>query len=100
MRATWARVVVPLIAVVLVTSCSASGGRKSRPQLPPVRVNPDHVRTLTAVLDGMVTNYAKLAESSPGPQDILDYNVGALWRQGIDGTGTTIALIEGWDDPR
>jgi subtilase family serine protease len=100
MRATWARVVVPLIAVVLVASCSASGGRGKPTSLPPVRVNPDHVRTLAAVLDGMVNNYAKLAESSPGPQDILDYNVGALWKQGIDGTGTTIALIEGWDDPR
>jgi hypothetical protein len=31
---------------------------------------------------------------------ILDYNVGALWKQGIDGTGTTIALIDGWDDPQ
>jgi hypothetical protein len=36
----------------------------------------------------------------PGAQDIFDYSVGALWKQGIDGTGTTIALIEGWDDSR
>ena len=28
---------------------------------------------------------------------MLDYQVGDLWRRGIDGTGTTVAVIEGWD---
>ena len=27
---------------------------------------------------------------------VLDYGIGNLWRRGIDGAGTTIALIEGW----
>jgi hypothetical protein len=29
----------------------------------------------------------------------FDYQVGALWRRGIDGSGTTIALIEAWNNP-
>ncbi len=70
-------------------------------QAPPqVQPNPDHVKTLTAVLDNMTKNYAQYAESSPGPQDIVAYNIGDLWKKGIDGTGTTIALVEGWDDPQ
>jgi subtilase family serine protease len=30
---------------------------------------------------------------------VLDYQVGELWRRGIDGSGTTIALIEAWNNP-
>lgn len=96
---------------VLVVSCSGSSVREPRtppPPVrespaslpPPVRPDPEHVRTLSAALDGMVSNYPELGESTPGAQDIFDYHVGALWKQGIDGTGTTIALIEGWDDSR
>ncbi|MGH3671821.1 MAG: S53 family peptidase [Pseudonocardiaceae bacterium] len=48
----------------------------------------------------MSHDYQQFAESTPGPQDILGYHVGELWKKGIDGTGTTIALIEGWDDPQ
>ena len=47
----------------------------------------------------MQTNYASFAKATPGPQDIFDYNIGSLWTKGIDGTGTTVAVIEGWDDP-
>jgi subtilase family serine protease len=61
---------------------------------------PDHVKTLTAVLDGMTANYAKYAKSTPGPQDVFDYGLGALWKKGIDGTGTSVAVVEGWDDPQ
>jgi subtilase family serine protease len=68
--------------------------------LPAVRPDPEHIATLKAVLDTMTTNYAQFARSTPGPQDILDYRIGDLWMKGIDGTGTTIALIEGWDDPQ
>jgi subtilase family serine protease len=100
MKAAWARVVVPAIAVVLVVSCGVTSVRRHPTSLPHVQADPNHVGTLTAVLDGMINNYAKLAKSTPGAQDILDYRVGELWKQGVDGTGTTIALIEGWDDPR
>lgn len=98
-----------LAAIVLVTSCSGAGApgspaganSSSPPRaVPQVQPNPDHVKKLTAVLDNITKNYAQYAESSPGPQDIVDYNIGDLWKKGIDGTGTTIALVEGWDDPQ
>jgi len=62
-------------------------------------INPDHIKVLKAVLANMQTNYASFARSTPGPQDIFDYNIGNLWLKGIDGTGATVAVIEGWDDP-
>ncbi|MGH3855551.1 MAG: S53 family peptidase [Pseudonocardiaceae bacterium] len=88
-----------------MSSCSGAGitgspaGANSSPP-PQVQANPDHVKKLTAVLDNMTKNYPQYADSSPGPQDIVDYNIGDLWKKGIDGTGTTIALVEGWDDPQ
>ncbi len=62
-------------------------------------VDPSHIAVLKAALANMETNYASFARFTPGPQDILDYNIGNLWLNGIDGTGTTVAVIEGWDDP-
>jgi subtilase family serine protease len=64
-----------------------------------LKVNPDHIKVLAAALQNMHTNYAKFANFTPGPQDIVDYNIGNLWLKGIDGTGTTVAVIEGWNDP-
>lgn len=103
MTRTFRRVVLSLAAVTLVVSCgapSAPGDKAAVGTLAPPRPNQEHIRTLTAALDTMTRNYTQFAESTPGPQDILDYNIGELWKKGIDGTGTTIALIEGWDDPR
>jgi len=57
---------------------------------------------LTAALANMHKNFAMLNQltgGQVGPQDIFDYGVGDLWRQGIDGAGTTIAVLEGWDYP-
>ena len=54
---------------------------------------------LAAALKNMKDNYKSFANFTPGPQDIFDYNIGNLWLKGIDGTGTTVAVIEGWDDP-
>jgi subtilase family serine protease len=64
-----------------------------------VAADPAHIAVLKAALQNMQDNYAKFANFTPGPQDILDYNIGNLWLNGIDGTGTTVAVIEGWDDP-
>ncbi|MGH7866887.1 MAG: hypothetical protein ACREP9_04435, partial [Candidatus Dormibacteraceae bacterium] len=71
-----------------------------------VSPNQKHVEKLTAALDNMTKNYASLVKFSkskgidgPGPQDILDYKIGDLWKKGIDGSGTTVAVIEGWDYP-
>jgi hypothetical protein len=56
----------------------------------------DQIKVLTAVLAKMKKNYAEFSGDTPGPQDIFGYNIGALWRHGIDGAGTTIAVLEGW----
>ena len=82
---------VPAGAVVSagsqVTAAAASPGRQHR------------IKVLTAVLQNMQKNFQKYRFDTPGPQDILDYQIGSLWKQDIDGYGTTIAVIEGWDDP-
>ena len=57
------------------------------------------IKVLTKVLNFMTANYEQYSSYTPGPQDIFDYGIGSLWKQGIDGAGTTIAVIEGWDDP-
>ena len=59
----------------------------------------DRIKVLMAALRYMEKNYAKFANFSPGPQDLIDYQVGKLWKQGIDGFGTSVAVIEGWDFP-
>ena len=57
------------------------------------------IKVLRAALAKMHKNYSKLSQFVPGPGDVFDYNVGPLWLKGIDGAGTTIAVIEGWDFP-
>jgi subtilase family serine protease len=57
------------------------------------------VSTLTSTLAYWQANYSEFARSHPGPLDILDYDIAPLWEEGIDGSGTTVAVIEGWDDP-
>jgi subtilase family serine protease len=57
------------------------------------------IAVLAAVLKNMRKNYSEYTNYSPGPQDIFDYGIGPLWLKGIDGAGTTIAVIEGWDFP-
>lgn len=58
------------------------------------------IKVLTAALARMAGNYPALAQDVPGVADIYDYGIGSLWRQGIDGAGTTIAVLEGWDYPQ
>ena len=75
------------------TSAAAAPAPPAARGLPSKR---DQIKVLTAVLAKMKRNFAKYAQFIPGPADIFDYNIGALWRQGIDGAGTTIAVMEGW----
>jgi hypothetical protein len=71
-------------------TAAVTGGGPSRQQ---------QIKRLTAVLRNMRQHYARYRQITPGPQDIFDYQIGSLWRRGIDGYGTTVAVIEGWDDP-
>jgi subtilase family serine protease len=100
---------LPLLAAaaLLTGPLVASAQAAPAPTAPPggaggaglISVNPDHVKVLAAALKNMHDNYQAFAHFTPGPQDIFDYNIGNLWLKGIDGTGTTVAVIEGWDDP-
>lgn len=70
-----------------MTAASRAGG------LPPRETQ---IKVLTAVLKRM----AKHPQGTPGSADVIDYGIGSLWRKGVDGAGTTIAVIAGWDDKR
>jgi subtilase family serine protease len=57
------------------------------------------IQVLTAALRTMQRTFSKHRFDTPGPQDIFDYQIANLWKRDIDGFGTTVAVIEGWDDP-
>jgi subtilase family serine protease len=59
--------------------------------------NSQRIQVLTRALMLMQRDYGKLGTF--GPRDVLGYQAGELWKRGIDGTGTTIAVIEGWNNP-
>jgi subtilase family serine protease len=86
-RLAAAALVMAAIASVLVVVLSGAAGRSERQRR----------EVLTRALMFMRRHYRTLGTF--GPRDVLDYQVGALWKRGIDGSGTTIALIEAWDDP-
>jgi subtilase family serine protease len=94
---------LPVMAAVALLAgafvASAQAGRAAQPSVSQPAVNPGHVKVLAAALQKMHDNYASFANFTPGPQDIFDYNIGNLWLKGIDGSGTAVAVIEGWDDP-
>jgi len=85
---------VAIPAALAVTGASAPQTTKSPPS-----AEQRQIRVLTAALAKMAKSYRLLSRYAPGVADIYDYGIGALWREGIDGAGTTIAVIEGWDDP-
>jgi len=77
-------------------------GTSVRPGPAPVTGLPSkqqQIKVLKAALAKMHKNYSSLSQGPLGPQDVFDYNVAPLWLKGIDGAGTTIVVIEGWDNP-
>jgi subtilase family serine protease len=104
MRRTLTLALVPLAVGALalasvVLPATGAAVTNSATQSPTVKPNPDHVKTLSAALANMTANYPMFARQTPGPQDVFDYNLGDLWLKGVDGSGTTIGLIEGWENP-
>ncbi len=55
----------------------------------------EQIKVLTKALARM----RKLPLQYLGTEDVFGYGVGELWRKGIDGAGTTVAVIEGWNYP-
>lgn len=100
MTRQWSKVVGAAIATLLMLPLAAAAAPS-----PPIRMaaypapNPQHLAVLNAALDRMIKHYPAFHRAALGPTDVLDYRVADLWRRGIDGTGTTVAVIEGWDDP-
>jgi hypothetical protein len=84
------------IAALLVpagpTAAAAARLPASADQIPS---RADQIKVLTRALARM----SELPMRYVGTADVFGYGVGALWRKGIDGAGTTIAVIEGWNYP-
>jgi subtilase family serine protease len=89
----WMSAVLMMLALVscshATTSSAASASDPSKSE---------RIKVLTRALMLMQRDYGTLRSVTPGPEDVLDYQVGDLWKRGIDGTGTTVAVIEGWND--
>jgi subtilase family serine protease len=85
-------------APIPYTAAAARAGRAATAGLPSRR---QQIKVLTAALASMHKDYVKdrYSQVTPGPMDVFDYGIGPLWRKGIDGAGTTIAVIEGWNYP-
>jgi subtilase family serine protease len=49
------------------------------------------------VLTAALAKMKKLPLRYLGTEDVYGYGLGSLWRKGIDGAGTTVAVIEGWN---
>jgi len=92
-----ALVVVAAVAIPAALAVTSTSAPETAQALPSREQR--QIRVLTAALAKMARDYRLLAPHSPGVADIDDYGIGTLWRQGIDGAGTTIAVIEGWNDP-
>jgi subtilase family serine protease len=123
-RPHWATSVVAALAAAALTACSggsgpAGGGSGSSPGAsrspgsasgPNVAGQGESGGGLTtaglpskaaqiSALSSALRTLSRVHNFSPGGVDISDYQIGSLWRRGIDGAGTTVAVIEGWNDP-
>jgi len=85
-------------AAIPYTSRAAGASHAAVAGLPPKK---QQIKVLTAALKLMHKDYLKdkFYNDTPGPMDVFDYGVGPLWKKGIDGAGTTVAVIEGWNYP-
>lgn len=96
MRKPGVRGCLAWMSAVLMVSALAScthATRSATASSPSKRLR---IKVLTRALTLMQREYGRYRLETPGPDDVLDYQVADLWKRGIDGTGTTIAVIEGW----
>jgi subtilase family serine protease len=95
---------VLVISVVAPASTAVPSGAEviARPNVAAPGSSPGsqhRIKVLTAALAKMQKTFPKNRFTTPGPQDIFDYQIGNLWKKDIDGYGTAVAVIEGWDFP-
>ena len=104
--------VLPLLAGGVLLGAVVGCGAGTRPAstkmatstTTALRARHHQEQVLDAVYGRMIARYHTFATAGnvdfgPGPRDVVDYGVGRLWRRGIDGAGTTVAVLEGWNDP-
>jgi hypothetical protein len=91
----WAAVLAALAGAVLLAACS--GSPASAPGTGTGVPTAQRINVLTRALRLMQRDYGTYRLETPGLEAVLDYQVGDLWKRGIDGTGTTVAVIEGWN---
>jgi subtilase family serine protease len=91
--------IVPASSAISASATVRSSASNSSNSLAGSASKSHQIKVLKAALRNMQKNYAKYRQDTPGPQDIFDYQIGNLWKQGIDGYGTTVAVMEGWDYP-
>jgi subtilase family serine protease len=84
-----------VLMVSALVSCTHAARTVAAPS--PGLSKSQRIQVLTRALMVTRRDYRTLGTERPGPADVLDYQVGDLWKHGIDGTGTTIAVIEGWN---
>jgi subtilase family serine protease len=94
LRACVAWMGAALTASALVSCTHAAGSKAASPS--PGLSKSQRIQVLTRALMLTRREYGELGTERPGPADVLDYQAGELWRLGIDGTGTTVAVIEAW----
>lgn len=92
----------PAAHVAATGQTKAAATPSSTPPPPRIVPDPAHTKVLSAALHQFTSPPSK---GRPTPKysvqlhDVVDYDIGKLWSAGIEGTGTTIAVIEGWNDP-
>ena len=91
-----------LTGVALVNGAGATStpsiGGHWKDDGPPVG---DRIKTLDAAVATMKQHIAagQTRWGALDLRDVFSYNVDKLWHQGIDGTGASVAVIEGWEYP-
>jgi len=92
-----------VISFAALLSSTAPAGATLPPPGSPIasssQSRQQRIKVLTAALRTMQRTFSRHRFDTPGPQDIFDYQIVDLWKRDIDGFGTAVAVIEGWDDP-
>jgi hypothetical protein len=79
---------------------SSVAGQQNTPLVPDPGRN-DRIATLTKALANIRASIAANNDrwGALDLRDIFSYKVDRLWTQGVDGFGTTVAVMEGWERP-
>jgi subtilase family serine protease len=92
-------VAATLLAASLAAAPSASAVAAPAPT--PIAASTARIATLKAAEARIAAQLAtgKHAWGDIDLRDLQSFDIESLWNQGIDGTGTSVAVIEGWDLP-